>query len=415
MLVLCLTFFLVACQSSGDSEGQASPPIQSQSQSQAQDLAQPSKESVETEEEEEEKRISFYGVGDNLIHSQIFNQAALGDGHFDFTPIYQHVEDEIQAADLALINQESPISGDEIPFSGYPMFNTPEDMRHSLIQVGFDIVIGANNHTMDNGSYGAQNTIDLWEQVADDILFTGVFDSQKDRDDIVVVEEDGLEIAVLSYTYGTNGLPLDEPYRTNLIDEDLIRQDVKRAKAASDFVMVSMHWGDENTFNLNDQQVYYSQLLADLEVDVVVGGHSHNLQPIEWLEGQQGNETLVIYSLGNFIASPYLDINSLGGAIRFDFVKEGSDLYIDQVQFQPTVIHFENGPQGRHHFQIYNIEDYTTDLASRHGMGLGLPFFYQTVDQVIDDEFLSDEFLTNLDIIEDQGDLPQDPAPPSAA
>ncbi len=395
-----LTLLVLSINLSGCQEG-----VPSTDQQQVSDQAEQEQATEVEQPLESEQRVSFFGVGDNLIHTQLYQDALQEDGSYDFSPLYQQMTDDIQAADIAFINQESPISGDEFGFSGYPAFNTPADMRYSLIQAGFDVVAGANNHTMDNGGQGVENTLDLWDEVSDDILFTGVFESAADREDFPILEENGVKIALLSYTYGTNGLALDEDYRTNIIDEELIRHDVARAQEVSDFVLVSMHWGEENTFDLNDQQIYYGQLLADLGVDVVLGGHSHNLQAIEWLEGEEGNQTLVINSLGNFVASPYMDINSLGGAIEFDFVKKNDHLYIDQVQLQPTVIHFNQAfagdYAGRQNFVVYKLEDYSPELASQNGMALSLPFYYQTVASVIDEEFLSVDFLSQLKTMEE--------------
>ncbi|NLW75906.1 MAG: CapA family protein, partial [Methanomicrobiales archaeon] len=358
-ILLSMMIFLSACS------------LESNSSSTDDEINSPAESQTEKVEEkaDENRVVSFYGVGDNLIHSYIYEEALTEDGSYDFTPMYENLQGEIQEADLAYINQETLIGGDELGFSGYPTFNTPEDMRQSLVDTGFDLVSGSNNHTMDRGGAAAQHSLDLWKEYEDEILFTGIFESQEDRDDFPVFEKNGMTFSFLTYTYGTNGIPLDQPYRTNLIDEELIKADVERAQEMSDFVVVAMHWGNENTYELNVDQTHYSQLLADLEVDVVVGTHSHNLQPVEWVRGQNGNETLVTYSLGNFIASPYMDMNSFGGAIQFDFIQENEDYYIDNVVLQPIVIHYDNTTGTRANFKLYNLQDYPEELAVLHGHG----------------------------------------------
>ncbi|MDO5457688.1 MAG: CapA family protein [Atopococcus tabaci] len=386
-ILLSMMIFLSACS------------LESNSSSTDDEINSPAESQTEKVEEkaDENRVVSFYGVGDNLIHSYIYEEALTEDGSYDFTPMYENLQGEIQEADLAYINQETLIGGDELGFSGYPTFNTPEDMRQSLVDTGFDLVSGSNNHTMDRGGAAAQHSLDLWKEYEDEILFTGIFESQEDRDDFPVFEKNGMTFSFLTYTYGTNGIPLDQPYRTNLIDEELIKADVERAQEMSDFVVVAMHWGNENTYELNVDQTHYSQLLADLEVDVVVGTHSHNLQPVEWVRGQNGNETLVTYSLGNFIASPYMDMNSFGGAIQFDFIQENEDYYIDNVVLQPIVIHYDNTTGTRANFKLYNLQDYPEELAVLHGHGLDHSYFYTTVDQVIDDGFLSAPVLEGIE------------------
>lgn len=387
VFLLGMMIFLSACSLENNS-----PPLDKKNSPATESQNEQSEEMTDAS-----RVVSFYGVGDNLIHSYIYEDALTEDGSYDFTPLYGNLQEEIQDADLAYINQETLIGGDELGFSGYPTFNTPEDMRQSLVDTGFDIVSGSNNHTMDRGGAAAQHSLDLWKEYEDEIIFTGIYESQEDRDDFPVFEKNGLTFSFLTYTYGTNGIPLDQPYRTSLIDEELIKADVGRARKTSDFVIVAMHWGNENTYELNIDQTHYSQLLADLEVDVVVGTHSHNLQPVEWVTGKNGNETLVTYSLGNFIASPYMDMNSFGGAIQFDFIQENDDYYIDNVVLQPIVIHYDNTTGTRANFMLYNLQDYPEEIAPLHGHGLDHSYFYTIVDQVIDDGFLSEPVLEGIE------------------
>src|SRR5699024_10343000 len=136
----------------------------------------------------------------------------------------------------------------------------------------------------------------------DDMIFTGSFLSQEDRDTVRTIERNGVVFSFLAYTYGTNGIMPDTDWRVAYFDEEKILEDVARAKEISDVLIVSAHWVDENTPVVNEFQQYYAQLFADLEVDVVIGTHPHIIQPIEWLTGENGNEMLVAYSLGNLVA-----------------------------------------------------------------------------------------------------------------
>lgn len=344
-----------------------------------------------------ETRVSFYGVGDNLIHSYIYQYAHHEDGHYDFKPIYKNIAADVESADLAYINQETVLGGDDRGFSGYPAFNTPSDMAGNLVDLGFDIVNGSNNHALDIGTTGLLNSLAYWSEYEEDVLFTGAFESQEHRDTIPVLEKDGVTFSVLTYTYGTNGIQPDAPYRVNYFNSDLIRNDVARAKELSDFVMVAAHWGDEHAHYPNQMQLDYAQLFADLEVDVVLGSHSHTIQPIEWITGESGHETLIIYSLGNLIASTISDVNLLGGAVSFDFVKTEEEKAIDNIHFEPSVIHYEASTPGnidtRTNFEVIKLTDYTPELEQRHALNgyegnvISAEKYQETVDEIIAEEF----------------------------
>lgn len=354
------------------------------------------------EQRNEEKRVSFLGGGDNLIHNVIFEEAQLEDGSFDFKPMFENVSDDIEKVDLAFINQETLIGGDEFGFSGYPTFNTPSNMAGNLNELGFDLVNGASNHSLDKGKQGIINTLEIWDK-QEDMVFTGVFDSQKERDTIPVIERDGVTFSFLAYTYGTNGIEPDVSYRLNYFDEDLITQDIERAKEVSDFVIVSAHWGDEHMLEPNDFQKDYAQLFADLEVDAVIGTHPHVIQPVEWVEGKNGNQTLVVYSLGNFLSamSTGTENNMLGGMISFDFVMTEEEKAIENVKWDATVMQYtgikNENTDSRNHFRIYQLDEYTEELASQHALNssqgnqLSKESLQQTTENVIDAEFLSQE------------------------
>ena len=331
-----------------------------------------SEQSDATVGEEQEKVISFIGVGDNLIHDSIFRDAELTDGTYDFKPIYENVAADIEAADIAFLNQETISAGDDYAYSGYPAFNTPPEIAQDMNDLGFDLVNGATNHALDYDYPGALNSLAVWnEQMG--VVYTGIYESQEDRDDIRTIERDGVTFSFLTYTYGTNGIEPDTSYRVAYFDEEQIRTDVANAKAVSDVVIVSAHWGDENTQEVNEMQRRYAQLFADLEVDVVIGTHPHILQPIEWVTGANQNKTLVVYSLGNFIAHSLTDYNTLGGMVTFDFVvADDETVTVENVRFKPTVSHYLADPGNvettRRDFKIYKLEDYPEKLASEHGL-----------------------------------------------
>lgn len=362
-------------------------------------LSSVSESASSSDHSNEEKKVSFIGVGDNLIHDVIFEEAHMNDGTFNFKPMFENVADEIEQADLAFINQETLIGGDEFGFSGYPAFNTPSDMAGNLNDLGFDLVNGASNHSLDKGKQGVLNTLEIWGK-QEEMLFTGVFDSQEQRDTIPTIERNGLTFSFLAYTYGTNGIEPDVSYRLNYFDKALITQDVKKAKEVSDFVIVSAHWGDEHMLEPNEFQKEYAQLFSDLGVDVVVGTHPHVIQPIKWVEGKNGNQTLIIYSLGNFLSAMATgtENNILGGMVSFDFVVKEEEKSIENVNWDPTVMHYigdqSDYAKSRKNFRIYQLDDYTEELAANHVLNgyqenkVSKKSLQQTTEKVIGTEFL---------------------------
>jgi len=347
----------------------------------------------------ERTEVSFLGVGDNLIHSQIIGDANMGGGTYNFKPVYENFSEDIEQADISYINQETPFAGDDQEFSGYPAFNTPSDMAGNLVELGFDLVNGANNHSLDYGTDGLMNNLKYWDEYEkqNEVVYTGTFRSQEERDKIPVIERNGLTFSFLAYTDETNGLTPEESYHLNQFDPELIKQDVEHANEVSDFVIVSAHWGEEHALEPNQRQKEYAELFADAGVDAVIGTHSHTIQPVEWVTGDSGNKTLVAYSLGNFIGSTVSDMNLLGGSINFDFVEEDGEHSIEDVQWEPTFIHYEEAVPGsiasRTNFSVHYLDEYTTEMASDHALNnhegntTDPEYFQEIAGEVVDEEF----------------------------
>lgn len=340
-----------------------------------------------------ETRVSFLAVGDNLGHMTVNNYAdrqkgSLGDKEYDYLPLYKHVSDIISEVDLAFINQETMITGDERGISGYPLFNSPEAWARDVVELGFDIVNAASNHTLDKGFSGVEGAAEVWSQY-EDITYVGAYTSQEDADDIRLVEKDGIIFSVLAYTYGTNGITRPNDFCVYLLDEEKIKSDVAKAKEISDVVIVSSHWGDEGSLSPNETQKKFAQVFADAEVDIVVGHHSHTVQPITWVEGVNGNETLVVYGLGNFISTMTSVDNQLEIMLTLDFVKKGDAVTIENIVAIPMVNHYDsNGAT-----EVYFLNDYTSDLVSRHrylsSRGASVLEYYESkLVELIPEEYL---------------------------
>lgn len=321
---------------------------------------------VATEVEEvKEDRVSFLAVGDNIGHDRVHTygdtmDGVEGDDLYDFKPSYKNVVDRVSGVDLAFINQESIIGGVDLGISGYPAFNSPEDLAQDLVDVGFDIVNAATNHILDKGDKGVINAANTWGQY-EDVLYVGAYESQESADTIRTIERNGITFAVLAYTYGTNGYTSNYDYTAPLFDEQKIISDVAAAKEISDVVIVSAHWGAEGLFELDDTQRKYSQIFADQGVDLVIGHHAHVIQPLEWVTGSNGNKTLVAYGLGNFLSTMESVDNQLEGMLTLDFVRVEEEVVIENIEFIPLINHFGQGP-----VEVYYLQDYTTELGSEH-------------------------------------------------
>ncbi|GAA6826857.1 CapA family protein [Helicobacter pylori] len=322
------------------------------------------------------KNLKVVAVGDNLIHPVVYNDAKVGKNTFDFKPMYSHIKPYIHKSDVAYINQESPLGGDDIPYSGFKRFNTPSSISKDVIDTGFNLINGSNNHALDQGTEGLRNNIDVWKKYQTNALFTGVFDSKKERDKTPILNKKGTKISMLSYTFGTNGLKPDHPYQINYINKQNMSKDIAKAKKKSDVVMVSMHWGNEGSHQPNSKQKDIADFLAKKNVDVVIGMHPHVIQPVKWKKGTNGHKTLVAYSLGNFLNGQETGTasNDLGGSIEFDIDKKENKNKIKNVKWRSIVNHYEikdpSDLDTRHNFKLYMLDDYTDKLSNKHDRNL---------------------------------------------
>ncbi len=320
----------------------------------------------------ETARISFLAAGDNVIHPCIYidarNRAAADPGAvraYDFKPTYTDVIDFVASFDLAFINQETLMGGEALGYSGYPRFNSPQELGLDLVEMGFDIVGIANNHMCDKGASGLQGTIDFWK--TQPVTLIGGYENEADYNTPRIIEREGVKIGLLSYTYGTNGLSLPQSSEliVPLIDDETIIAQCAAVNELCDFLIVSVHWGIENQTEPSAEQRRVASLLADQGVDVILGHHPHVLQPIEWVEGSDGGRTLCIYSLGNLISGMAAWQNMVGGFLTFDIVAmSDGTVYTDAPAFIPTAFHF--GPRW-YNSHLYFLDVYPEEMAAEHG------------------------------------------------
>lgn len=341
-------------------------------------------------------KVSFVAAGDNMIYygnvRDAMRNASSGET-YDFKPSYTTIKPVIEQYDLAFINQETLMTGGAPSY--YPRFNSPQEVGDAVVDAGFDIVGLANNHMLDMGEEGLLKTLEFWE--GQPVILTGSYRNQEEFENITVFEKNGISIALLSFTYGTNGLSLPRgsevfiPY----IEDELVARKVKEAEDLADVTIVSIHWGDENTFNVNSQQKRVAKIICENGGDVIIGHHPHIIQSIEWIEVGD-NRTICAYSLGNFMSEMAEGYNILGGLFSFDIEKLGEkgDAEITNVLFTPTVFDYNISFYNNH---IFFLEDYTDEQARNHGIryygnSTTLATLYKYVTDHIDAEFLP-EFM----------------------
>lgn len=333
--------------------------------------------------------ISLVMVGDILLHTPVEESALQSDGSYDFTGIFANLQEEIRGADLAIVNQEVILGGQELGISGYPAFNGPYEAGDALAAAGFDVICHATNHALDKGKKGLLNCIDFWREKYPEIAVLGIHDSMESQDTVYIYEQEGMRIAILNYTYGTNGIPLPEdmPYGVDLLEEGKVIRDLQAAEEMADFTIVCPHWGTEYELGISPQQEKWTKIFWENGADLVLGTHPHVIEPIRWVtdeedagmgvgEGDQG--MLVYYSLGNFVnwtsGTGEGVANRMVGGMAQVTLERGEDGRVEIAEYGilPVVCHVEEGCNG---VTVYALSEYTGELAGKNGIAKQDPAF----------------------------------------
>lgn len=278
-----------------------------------------SKPNILNKNEDKHYEASLIAVGDYLIHSSVYkdaNRLANGDG-YDFKPMISYIKEIVSNYDIAYYNQETILGGSELGLSDYPTFNSPYEAGDAMLDAGFNLVSLATNHTMDSGKKAVENSCKYW-QSKENVLTAGSYCSEEERNKINIKETNNIKYAMLNYTYGTNGMPVANDYLVNVWPTDIdninnpekdtkyqaykkqVKEDIDKVKDKVDFLIVAMHWGVEYTHEPTAYEKDMASYLASLGVNLIIGTHPHVIQPVTWID-----DTLVIYSLGNFISAQY--------------------------------------------------------------------------------------------------------------
>lgn len=289
----------------------------------------------------EDTDISFVVFGDNLMHEPIYQYGLHNyNGNFDFLFENKEIKNVITQSDVAIINQETPLTDEPSKYSGYPRFGTPVEVGEALVEADFDVVTCATNHALDQGAAGIDFTKDFF--VSNDIMCIGIqSEDEKVYRPYEVLTRNGVRFALFNYTYGTNGdmLPENKAYMLHILeDEEQVRADLAAAREETNFVMVFVHWGTEYTGQPDEFQRKWSEVFLEGKADVVVGTHPHALQPFEILQDDGGHEMLVYYSLGNYISAQQEKSCVKGGMAQFTVSLTKDGYRITEYSLQPLAI-----------------------------------------------------------------------------
>ena len=281
-----------------------------------------------TEKVEKTKKMSLVAVGDCLIHGAVYMDARTGNDSYDFSGMIELVGPYISKYDLKYYNQETIIGGKKLGVSHYPRFNSPEEIGDNMVSLGFNLVSLANNHSLDKDEVGILNSNEYWK--TKDVVTAGTYSSSEERNDIKVYEKNGIKYAFLAYTTTTNGLtiPKGKEYLLNVYSDEQAKEDIDKIKDKVDVIIVSMHWGEEYVFEPTSSQKEIAKYLSSLGVNLIIGSHPHVVEPVGFV-----GDTLVIYSLGNFLSGqrPMGIDKTIGLMVGMDIVVKNKKVTFENI------------------------------------------------------------------------------------
>ncbi len=331
---------------------------------------------VVTEEVFKPTSAKLVAVGDNLMHRSCTLSAKNADGTYDFTKHFANMADIFKAADLAVISQDTVLGGIELGATSTEtgIFNTAVELADGMADAGINVVLAANNHIMDEGSAGLNTMMSYFSTKYPNITLLGVNNSREAKDEPVYVETNNIKIAMINYSYGSNQTAdLDaSPYLLNQYDENWLSDILKQAREEADFIIAFPFWGEQNSMDYTQEQERQAQFLADNGVDLIIGSYPHVVEPVKWITAENGDRTLVYYSLGNFQSIQNTVENMLGGQANVTISKEEDGTHISDYSLDFVVTHYEQRESSEYYDIVttYPLADYTSDLAARHGMSV---------------------------------------------
>lgn len=355
----------------------------------------------EKETQKPDTTITMAFTGDIMCHNTMFKDAYNADTkEYDFSYFFDDVKYHLQTPDITVGNLETTFAGSKVGYSGYPTFNTPETLAKALKNVGFDVVSTANNHCMDKGYSGIESTIDYLDEA--DIAHTGTYKSKESQDTILVKNVKGINIAFLSFTYGTNGIkiPAGKEYCVNLNDKETILSQLALAKQTNaDLICVCMHWGIEYQTKPNAEQTELAEFLIKNGTDLIIGNHPHVPQSMEskkvTLDDGSEKEAFVIYSLGNFMADQNKAYTRDSLILNLKYTKNGEtgEISFNSATYTPTYV-YKNTAVSNKKFKILNIAESIEKYKSGYDKSIGEKMYntlnteLENVKKIVGDEIV---------------------------
>ena len=338
--------------------------------------------------DEADNEISIVMIGDMLLHMPVEEACKDAEGNYNLDPIFSNTRDIISAADVAIVNQEVIIGGEELGVSGYPAFNAPYEAADALVNAGFDVICHGTNHALDKGRKGILNTAAYWKEHYPDITVVGINADEAEYEDVAMIEKKGIKIAILNYTYGTNGIPMPSsmPHAVDMLEKDKVISDLKYAEENADFTVVCPHWGTEYNLGTDKNQQYWTEIFREHGADLVIGTHPHVIEPVEFITDEDeiisnnrgDGDMLVYYSLGNFVSWT----NSTGSGVSNRMVGGMAEVTIDisdkenvcvkDHNVMAVIDHVMNVHEG---VTVYPFKDYTPSIEQKNEIILQDPAF----------------------------------------
>ena len=366
-------------------------------------------------------RVTLMALGDDLLHMGIVGSGRQADGSYNFDFLFEDLAEFIELADISVINQETIFGGNELGFSGYPRFNSPEEVGDAIVNAGFNVVLQATNHTADQKLEGMENCIAYWKEHPE-VLMAGLHDPYDEAatapDRVRTLTVNDITFAILNYTYGPNAEILPSYTKTRLdilCDWDKksgrinftrlnpqVIEDITAAKELADVVIVFPHWGVEYATTPSRYQKEWALQMAEAGADLIIGTHPHVIQPVEWITTQDGSETLCYYSLGNYVSTQKDPISMLENMawVTFQATQDGVVIDREATGSIPLVCQYKAGPL--RFDAVYLLEEYSQELADTHGIRSWGPhnLYYdelrQWADEILGDSVKPAYELTGL-------------------
>ena len=286
------------------------------------------------------EKISLLFLGDIMGHDEQIWSAENRETHtYNYEDVFQYVKDEISEADIAFANFEVTLAGS--PYSGYPTFSSPAQLAAACINAGIDVFVTANNHAVDRGKKGILSTIYRLDSLG--IPHTGTFSDSAAKDTLypMIIKKNGFSLALLNYTYATNGITVPPPVIVNMLERDTVTADIEKAKSKNpDAIILFLHWGTEYDTVPSKTQTDLAEYFFSRGVDLIIGSHPHVLQRMEWTKSETGmKDRIIVYSLGNYVSNQRRTRTDGGAMVRIELTKEADSLYVSDAGYYLTWVY----------------------------------------------------------------------------